>query len=766
MSARALKQTAWLFSPATLLLALLMVTFAHTAWILSGAHPDHLRVLLGNLIFFPICLLAAGLTFSLSRRLTGRPRRTWQLFTAGILSWGFGQVIYTALDLTGRLTFPSLADLGYLLLIPCFLAGLLFLPRARHSRLQSLSLLLDVAIIVVAVGDVLWHSHLQALFNGYAGDAFSLLIGMAYPAFDLLLIAVLVTLLVWRPRELASPQMAFLGAGLTLFFAADNLYTFASVQGIYHVTHPMDSLWTFGITSFGVAAYVGLVHPRLPRADARADGPWPLHLFVPSTALILAYSAFFLTHTILDAPLVDRSMIIVSLLVVIRQFLSLLDNRRLTQALSHQAQHDPLTGLLNRSSVHLELNQKIQAAQQRRAFVGVLFVDLDGMKYVNDAFAHAVGDQVLLEVAHRLRRTTRPADTIARLGGDEFLVAVDVDDTQQLTGIAQRLRTAVAAPIQANGHALHVTASIGIVICPVDAQDAAVALHYADLAMYQAKTRGKNRVCFYNPEHHESQLRRTQLEEHLRDALKQDALELHYQPIVQLPQASPVGFEALLRWHSPTLGPVSPLSMVQVAEERGLMPELGAWVLNHALQHAKVWRQHHAGLYVSVNVSATQFALADFVQQVQGALDLHQVPGEVLVLELTESTLIGDADASVLKMRALKELGVRIALDDFGTGYSSLSYLRQLPVDLLKIDQSFIRTLRDGGASFVRAIVTLAHDQGVIVVAEGVEEAWQADVLSHLKCNLAQGYLFAKPLPFSQAQHYALSASPTPEAHS
>jgi EAL domain-containing protein (putative c-di-GMP-specific phosphodiesterase class I) len=196
------------------------------------------------------------------------------------------------------------------------------------------------------------------------------------------------------------------------------------------------------------------------------------------------------------------------------------------------------------------------------------------------------------------------------------------------------------------------------------------------------------------------------------------------------------------------------------------MPELGAWVLNHALQHAKGWRQHHADLYVSVNVSATQFALADFVQQVQGALDLHQVPGEVLVLELTESTLIGDADASVLKMRALKELGVRIALDDFGTGYSSLSYLRQLPVDLLKIDQSFIRTLRDGGASFVRAIVTLAHDQGAIVVAESVEEAWQADVLSHLKCNLAQGYLFAKPLPFSQAQHYALSASPTPEAHS
>ncbi|MFC4638390.1 putative bifunctional diguanylate cyclase/phosphodiesterase [Deinococcus hohokamensis] len=745
--------------PTVVFFLLVASLLGHAAWLMSGAGPERLRDVLGNLSFFPTCLLATALAWTLARRLTGQPQRAWRLFTAGLVSWSAGQALYTWLDLSGRSTFPSAADIGYLLLAPCMLLGVLHIWRSAPSRILALSFLLDVAIILTALGDVLWQVSIQRILALYAGQPFALGVAVAYPVSDLVLVALVLAMAVWQPRSLDRAQLGLLGGGLIMLFGAHTLYAHQAAQNAYHVGLPLDVLWSLAFTLFGAAAYVRLARPD--PAPVSGPGPWSvqrrhrLNVMLPTAALALSYTVFFLAQSPRSSgrgPWLDPASLLVFALLFGRQVLAVMDNSRLNRDLEFQAEHDALTGLLNRSSLHENLAQRIQIAERQGNLVGVMFLDLDRMKQVNDAYGHAAGDQVLRHIAGRLSANTRSSDAVARFGGDEFVLAMTVDSREQLTQVAQRILGAVAQPILFGDTEFHITVSMGIAVCPGDSSDATAALHQADLAMYRAKATGKNTFSFYDPQDHATQRTQVQLEEQLRDALRHDTLELHYQPVVALPGAEVVGFEALLRWTSPTLGPVSPLTVVQLAEERALMPQLGAWVLSTAVQQLAVWRRAGHRVSVSVNVSATQFGLSGFVDEVTNILNHTGVPGEALVLELTESTLIQDAEASARKMRALRELGVRIALDDFGTGYSSLSYLRQLPVDFLKIDRSFVNILADGGDAFVRAIVTLAHAQGARVVAEGVEEAWQQDVLEGLDCDLGQGYFFARPLSADLAE--------------
>ncbi|WP_162145405.1 putative bifunctional diguanylate cyclase/phosphodiesterase [Deinococcus ficus] len=752
--------------PTTLFILLLVSLTVHVTWVLAGAPPRAWQAVLGNLSFFPPSLLAAALAWTLSTRLSGQARRAWAFFTAGLLFWAAGQGLYTWLDLTGASTFPSAADVGYLLLAPCFLLGVLHVWQPAPSRTLALSFLLDVAIIITAIGSLIWHFSVQRILDAYAATPFALAVAVAYPVSDLGLLALVLSMAVWRPRGLDRAQLGLIGGGLAGLFAAHSLYAHQAAQGLYHLGTPLDLLWTLAFTAFGTAAYVRLAAP-----GGTAPTAWSLplqrrhrlNILLPTMALTLSYAVFLLAQgrDPLPGPLVTAAFV----LLFLRQLLAVLDNGRLARSLAFQAGHDALTGLLNRSSLHAELDRRIGAAERQGLLVGVMFMDLDRMKYVNDAYGHAAGDEVLRHIAERLRASTRASDDVARFGGDEFVLTMTVRDTRQLTQVAQRLLTAVAQPVRFGRATFHVTASVGIAVCPADSADAATALHQADLAMYRAKAAGKNVYRFYDAQDHAAQREQVQLESHLREALRDGALDLHYQPIVSLAGGHLVGFEALLRWHSPLLGPVPPLTVVKLAEERAMMPELGAWVLSRAVQQVAEWRRggQHPDLTVSVNVSASQFGLSAFVDQVTAALERHGVPGEALVLELTESTLIQDAAVSAQKMRDLRALGVRIALDDFGTGYSSLSYLRQLPVDVLKIDRSFVSILGDGGDGFVRAIVTLAHDQGVRVVAEGVEEAWQRDTLWALHCDLGQGYLFSRPLPAAQAE--ALLPAPLAVGH-
>ncbi len=422
------------------------------------------------------------------------------------------------------------------------------------------------------------------------------------------------------------------------------------------------------------------------------------------------------------------------------------------EQLEHQAKYDPLTNLPNRSLMYDRLEQAMIYAQSHQRWVGVAFIDLDHFKLINDGIGHYVGDQVLTTVAKRLKTTVRAIDTVARLGGDEFVVVLydlaqgDTDDT--IVNFLQRLLDVVRQPAMIADQEFNLTCSIGFSLYPQDGRDAETLLRNADTAMYRAKEQGRDNFQFYTPAMRERLSERLILESSLRQALTRQEFVLHYQPQVDLRSGRIVGAEALIRWQHPTLGLVSPLRFIPVAEDTGLIVPIGEWVIRTACAQNKAWQV--AGLppiTVAVNVSARQFrqkGLAAFVTQV---LEDTQLEACYLELELTESLIMQNAEETIITLQNLKALGVRLAIDDFGTGYSSLAYLKRFPVDRLKVDQSFVREISSNtdDAVIVRAVISLGHSLNIDVIAEGVESRVQLEFLQTHDCNEVQGYYFGKP---------------------
>jgi diguanylate cyclase (GGDEF)-like protein/PAS domain S-box-containing protein len=424
------------------------------------------------------------------------------------------------------------------------------------------------------------------------------------------------------------------------------------------------------------------------------------------------------------------------------------------QELSWQAHHDPLTGLPNRALFvqRLEgalIDRRRRSAEGERGRVAVLFVDLDNFKVVNDSLGHGVGDRLLEAVADRLRRVLRPEDVIARFGGDEFTVLVaDVIDERHAIRVADRLSGALRAPIVLDGEQRFITASVGLSLAEGDDDEAASLLRDADAAMYRAKELGKARTEVFDASMRARAMERLELESALRGALDRDELRLYYQPQVSLPDGAITGVEALIRWQHPELGLIPPLSFIPIAEQNGLIIEIGAWVLREACEQLAAWGM--PPLCMSVNVSPRQLGSADFRGAVADALRDTGVPPEQLCLEITESAVLADVDSATATLRDLKGLGVRLAIDDFGVGHASLRHLRQLlPVDTLKIDKSFVDGILSDAedSAIVEAVVKLAHSLGLEAVAEGVEHREQAERLSGMLCQSAQGYHFARPQP-------------------
>ncbi|MFD1731150.1 putative bifunctional diguanylate cyclase/phosphodiesterase [Deinococcus malanensis] len=442
---------------------------------------------------------------------------------------------------------------------------------------------------------------------------------------------------------------------------------------------------------------------------------------------------------------------VVVVLSSVRQFLTQQEARRLQRDLDLQAKHDPLTGLVNRSFLLHLLEQAILRADTRCG-VAVLFIDLDRFKSVNDIHGHAAGDDLLREVARRLQGEVGPRDTVARQGGDEFVVmATGIDHTSAVSDMGYRVLQALSRPFAVGNETVSVSASIGVTLCPADSSTASEALRNADIAMYEAKRRGRNGMQFYNQQIEQQTAEIHRIEVQLRGAVERGELSVHFQPLVSLASRQVRSAEALLRWTSPVLGIVSPATFIPVAEQRGLIHAVGSWVLDTAVDQVRQWRAAgQPDLGVSVNVSPLQFERDDFVAQVQATLQRHSLAGSALTLELTEGSLLSDFAASNIKLRELRALGIQVAVDDFGTGYSSLAYLRTLQVDIVKIDRSFIWAMQDDGLTFVEAIVRIAHHLKLRIVAEGIETPEQCCSLQTLSCDLGQGYLFSKPLPSAE----------------
>ena len=423
--------------------------------------------------------------------------------------------------------------------------------------------------------------------------------------------------------------------------------------------------------------------------------------------------------------------------------------RRAFDDAMHQATHDPLTGLPNRSLVLDRLDQALARSHRTGGRVTVLFADLDRFKVVNDSFGHTVGDGVLLSISERLRAAVRPHDTVGRLAGDEFIIVCEAITDREALDVAERVADAVARPIVLGGRETVITASIGIAHAETGtgAEDM---LRDSDVAMYRAKERGRSRIELFDADMRRRMMDRLEMERSLRTAIGAGELRLDYQPIVAFDGWEVIAAEALVRWDHPERGTVEPAEFIPLAEESGLILPLGRWVLGEACRQVADWRAAgRPNLRVTVNLSARQFADPDLIDAVAEALARAQLPPDALWLEITESVLMEEVKATADTLLALKRLGVHLAVDDFGTGYSSLSYLKRFPVDMLKIDRSFIDGLgtdpEDG--AIVLAIVSLAQALRLGVVAEGVEYFHQLEVLHRLGCDAVQGFLLARPGP-------------------
>lgn len=421
--------------------------------------------------------------------------------------------------------------------------------------------------------------------------------------------------------------------------------------------------------------------------------------------------------------------------------------------MAHLAQHDALTDLPNRILLNERLVQSIALAHRQGKRLAVMFMDLDRFKYINDSLGHAVGDQLLQSVAKRLTESVRSTDTVCRQGGDEFVVLLaDVEHAEDAARSAQKILDALTVTHRIEHFELHITVSIGISIYPDNGQDADTLIKNADTAMYQAKGGGRNHYQFFEQDMTVLAVERQALESGLRGALKRQEFVLHYQPKINLETGAISGVEALIRWQHPQRGLILPEQFVWIAEDCGLIVQIGDWVLREACAHARRWQQAGLPVPVAVNISAVQFRHKAFLESVALILNETGLAPCNLELELTESVLMQDADDAVAVLKALKAMGVRLAIDDFGTGYSSLSYLKRFPIDTLKIDQSFLRNIthaadRSDDASIVAAVVGMGKTLNQCVIAEGVETQEQMAFLQLHGCAQGQGFYFSHPIP-------------------
>jgi diguanylate cyclase (GGDEF)-like protein/PAS domain S-box-containing protein len=428
------------------------------------------------------------------------------------------------------------------------------------------------------------------------------------------------------------------------------------------------------------------------------------------------------------------------------------DQKQAEKKLLHNAFHDALTGLPNRVLFMERLTHSLTRVKDGEGYTfGVLFLDLDRFKVVNDSLGHQIGDQLLIATARRLESCLRPGDIVARLGGDEFAIILEhVKHVTDAVQAAERIRERLASPFNLSGHEVFISASIGIALNQTSSEQPDELLRNADTAMYRAKDQGRGCFELFDKGMHARNAALSQLETGLRRALAHDEFRVHYQPIISLESWRISGFEALVRWEHPEHGYVSPLKFIPVAEETGLIIQIGAWVLREACQQLRVWQEQFPSdppLSMSVNLSGKQLSQPDLIDRISQILNETGVEASTLKIEITESAIIENIDDAAMTLRRIKALGIRLSLDDFGTGYSSLSYLHRFPIDTLKIDRSFVSRINlPKNTEIVRTILALAGNLGMDVVAEGVETREQILQLTGMNCEYVQGYLLSKPI--------------------
>jgi diguanylate cyclase (GGDEF)-like protein len=698
---------------------------------------------------------AAGLVLARAL-LVRRERGAWLMLALGIGFFAAGDIYYTlVIEQLSNPPSPSLADAGYLMFYIGAYTMMVLLVRA-HVRAYHASVWLDGAIGALAVAALGAALVLVPVMDTTHGSLASVATNLAYPLGDLLVVAFVIgvfALTGWRPGR----TWLLIGAGFATLAVADGIFLFRVAESAYQPGTILDALWPAGLVMLSYAAWS---RPR-ERGEVRFEG-----LAVMVIPCVFASIALFLIirANYVHLDLVSESLAAAALLAAGARFaLTFNDVRNLSEIRERQARTDDLTGLANRRHFYASLNDAIARCRTHDTGFALLMVDLDDFKELNDTLGHYAGDLLLQRIGPRIQ-TVAPHAEIARLGGDEFgLILADADAAGDT---AERVHDALLEPFELEDLSVSVHASIGIAVYPRDAQSTNELLQRADVAMYQAKETHA-RYAFYAAAADCNSRERLALVAELKGAIEREELVVHYQPQVDLRDGRTCGVEALVRWQHPERGLIGPQSFMAIAERTGVMRELTNAVLAQALEQHRAWLQEGHELTMAVNVSATNLVDAAFLPELREQLRRWRTPPGTLRLEITETVLISEGPRVRTVLDSLAALGVKLSLDDFGTGYSPLSYLRELPVNEIKIDRSFIEAMMTDAATatIVSSVITLAHRLGMDVVAEGIETTEQAELLRSFDCTLAQGYYFSRPLAAQDlARWLGLAGAQAPDA--
>ncbi|TFC93349.1 EAL domain-containing protein [Cryobacterium sp. TMT3-29-2] len=711
-------------------------------WVLLAGYVIGLLVGSGPVVIGSLSLVTAGLPALLCWAAVlcaerGRPELI--LVSAAMTTFALGNT-YFVLAGAGALPFPSLADIGYTLFYPLILGGLAVLARRQHRQVPR-TVLVDGAIGSLGAASVL--AVLLSPVIASAGawpPSPAAFVSAAYPLLDLLLVSVITGIAAARGLDVGR-RWVLLVLGLLIFAATDAAYAFQVAAGTYAFGQPLDAGWALGLTLVAVWAW----DLTTPGATARhpLSGVWTLA--VPGVATVAGMAVLGLgTQVTISTP----AVVLAGVTLVLGTVRTQLASRQIGRMadLRRQASTDDLTGLPNRRALYAEASAHLMPGDGRRG--ALLLLDLDRFKEVNDSLGHDVGDLLLVQVGSRLFGERRPGDLLARLGGDEFALLIQDAGHDEAVTAAAALQAVLARPFTLEGIAIETDVSIGIALFPDQGDTLKALLRKADMAMYKAKTSRSGHHVFVgaDDDHGDSRLR---MMEDLRGALAGDELVLHYQPKIELGTGLVHGVEALVRWQHPSRGLLPPDAFLTLAEDVGLMRDLTWIVLGKALDQAALWQAQGTPLTVAVNMSPSTLIEADLPERLATMIQVRGLSAADLMLEITEDFLMEDrARARDILMR-LRESGIRIAVDDFGTGYSSLAYLRDLPIDELKLDKSFVFPMADDAraAALVASIIELAHSLGVRMVAEGVEDAVAYAALIRYGCDEAQGFHMSRPLP-------------------
>ncbi len=690
----------------------------------------------------------------------------WWLTALGLGCWAVGDLVWNVLDAAGPVPLPSWADPAYLAAYPALALGLWQLVRARRLHTDA-GRVLDAAVATLAVSLLCWTVLAEPLATSDQPWA-ARLVGVAYPVGDLLLLAVLALLVSTSGSR--TPAFRLVVAAVLLLVTADTVYALPSVFGAVSGSTALDLCWLAAYVAWGAAA----LHPSMTAlTDADDDGTADLtrlRLAALTTAVLVA-PATFAVRLLLGADHDDWAFVLTStamvVLVVARMYgfvvqvrASTRERDRLADHLAHQAAHDPLTQVSSRARVLELVEAALHRARRSGSLVGLLYVDLDHFKRVNDTHGHHAGDAVLREVAARMRRLVRAGDTVGRHGGDEFVVLVEqVASEDDLVALADRLVAELDRPVPlpdpaGAGREVTVGASVGVAVSRDGRTDAAGLLHEADAAAYRAKGAGRGRSEVFDEALRRELAERAEVEGALLAALAEEdgagRLVLHYQPVLDVVSGRTRGYEALVRWDRPGFGLLPPGAFVPVAERSTLVCALDRWVLREATRQLAAWTAEDAEAFddvsVAVNVSGRHLTTDGLIDAVRDALARSGLAPHRLVLEVTETVLVA-GPAVPQRLADLRAMGVRVGIDDFGTGYTSIGQLQHLHADVLKIDRSLVAATAPGTRELLRLVVHAAHAFGLSVVAEGVEDESQLSPVRLAGCDAVQGFLLARPMP-------------------